>query len=87
MKVVFFRNETMSNLTVDYMEMQSKNKTSKNSTAALIYLLKSDIEKNFNQKYRYMNAKYLILPFFFLSSLSIAQETNPSANKSGSSFR
>jgi aminobenzoyl-glutamate utilization protein B len=28
-----------------------------------------------------MNAKYLILPFLFLSSLSIAQETNPSANK------
>jgi aminobenzoyl-glutamate utilization protein B len=27
-----------------------------------------------------MNAKYLILPFLFLSSLSIAQETN-SANK------
>jgi hypothetical protein len=27
-----------------------------------------------------MNAKYLILPLF-LSSLSIAQETNPSANK------
>jgi aminobenzoyl-glutamate utilization protein B len=28
-----------------------------------------------------MNAKYLILPFLFLSSLSIAQEMNPSANK------
>jgi hypothetical protein len=86
MKVVLFWNENHVKHG-DYMEMQSKNKISKIQYRALIYfLLKSDIEKNFNQKYRYMNAKYLILPFF-LSSLSIAQETNPSANKSGSSFR
>jgi hypothetical protein len=80
--------KTMSNLTVDYMEMQSKNKTSKNSTAALIYFIKkSDIEKNFNQKYRYMNAKYLILPFLFYHRYRLHKKRILLLIKSGSSFR
>jgi hypothetical protein len=57
------------------MEMQSKNKASKNSTAALIYfLLKSDIERALTIPIP--ECKIFIFLLVFLSSLSIAQETD-----------